>query len=144
MDSSSVQIQSSASLRHRSFLGFGMSESWRGLLSQYQSRDKKCKWADARRPQRIPGFTARIEELRRDASDRGPRPRRACRRVSRGQAAVLAQITAGLTRPTSTDEVYGQVVTAVAEQLGSVNTALCSMTRPATPFRSTPATNTGQ
>jgi signal transduction histidine kinase len=46
-------------------------------------------------------------------------------RVSRGQAAVLAQITAGLTRPTSTDEVYGQVVTAVAEQLGSVNTALC-------------------
>jgi hypothetical protein len=46
-------------------------------------------------------------------------------RVSRGQAAVLAQITAGLTRPTSTDEVFGQVVTAVAEQLGSVNTALC-------------------
>jgi signal transduction histidine kinase len=46
-------------------------------------------------------------------------------RVSRGQAAVLAQITAGLTRPISTDEVYGQVVTAVAEQLGSVNTALC-------------------
>jgi len=46
-------------------------------------------------------------------------------RVSRGQAAVLAQITAGLTRPTSADEVYGQVVTAVAEQLGSVNTALC-------------------
>jgi signal transduction histidine kinase len=45
--------------------------------------------------------------------------------VSRGQAAVLAQITAGLTRPTSTDEVFGQVVTAVAEQLGSVNTALC-------------------
>jgi signal transduction histidine kinase len=45
-------------------------------------------------------------------------------RVSRGQAAVLAQITAGLTRPTSTDEVYGQVVTAVAEQLGSENTAL--------------------
>ena len=45
-------------------------------------------------------------------------------RVSRGQAAVLAQITAGLTRPTSTDEVFGQVVTAVAEQLGSVNTAL--------------------
>src|ERR1700689_1090 len=46
-------------------------------------------------------------------------------RVPRGQAAVLAQITAGLTRPTSTDEVFGQVVTAVAEQLGSVNTALC-------------------
>ena len=46
-------------------------------------------------------------------------------RVSRGPAAVLAQITAGLTRPTSTDEVFGQVVTAVAEQLGSVNTALC-------------------
>ena len=42
-----------------------------------------------------------------------------------GQAAVLAQITAGLTRPTSTDEVFGQVVTAVAEQLGSRNTALC-------------------
>jgi len=46
-------------------------------------------------------------------------------RVPRGQAAVLAQITAGLTRPTSTDEVFGQVVTAVAEQLGSENTALC-------------------
>ncbi len=45
-------------------------------------------------------------------------------RDTRGQAAVLAQITAGLTRPTSTDEVFGQVVTAVAEQLGSVNTAL--------------------
>src|ERR1700733_14464157 len=46
-------------------------------------------------------------------------------RVSRGQAAVLAQITAGLTRPNSTDEVFGQAVTAVAEQLGSEFTALC-------------------
>ena len=45
-------------------------------------------------------------------------------RDTRSQAAVLAQITAGLTRPTSTDEVFAQVVTAVAEQLGSVNTAL--------------------
>ena len=45
-------------------------------------------------------------------------------RVSRGQAAVLAQITAGLIRPLSTDDFFAQVLTAVAEQLGSEFTAL--------------------
>jgi signal transduction histidine kinase len=44
--------------------------------------------------------------------------------VSRGQAAVLGRIMAALTRPLSTIEFFGQVLTAIAEQLGSDSTAL--------------------
>lgn len=45
-------------------------------------------------------------------------------RVSRGQAAVLGRMMAALTRPLSPDEFFGQVLTAIAEQLGSDSTAL--------------------
>src|ERR1700681_119582 len=69
--------------------------------------------------------SARMGESRPMQSTENKDPDDSAGRVSRGQAAVWAKITAGLTRPTSTDEVYGQVVTAVAEQLGSENTALC-------------------
>ena len=48
------------------------------------------------------------------------------------------RMLAALTRPLSTTEFFGQVLTAIAEQLGSEFPLCSSTTRPSTLSRSTP------